>query len=72
MAATIAQRRGVSIIRVATKSKFRPEAKNLEESERLNFLGDQFSVPQRLDGQRVLIADDVFRSSLKERSRSRG
>jgi len=62
MAATVARRRGISIIRVVTKSKFRPEAKDLEESERLNFLDDQFSVPQRLDGQRVLIADDVFRS----------
>lgn len=62
MAATIARRRGIPIIKVAAKSEFRPEAKNLEESERLNFLDDQFSVPQSLNGQRVLIADDVFRS----------
>jgi hypothetical protein len=62
MAATIARRRGIPMIKVAAKSEFRPEVKNLEESERLNFLDDQFSVPQRIDGQRVLIADDVFRS----------
>ena len=62
VAATIARRRGIPIIKVVAKSGFRPEAKNLEESERLDFLDDQFSVPQRLDGQRVLIADDVFRS----------
>ena len=62
MATTIAHRRGIPIIKVAAKSEFRPEAKNLEESERLNFLHGQFSVPYRLDGQRVLIADDVFRS----------
>jgi hypothetical protein len=62
MATTIASRRGIPMIKVAAKSEFRPEAKNLEESERLNFLYGQFSVPYSLDGQRVLIADDVFRS----------
>jgi pyrimidine operon attenuation protein/uracil phosphoribosyltransferase len=62
MASTIARRRDIPIIKVAAKSAFRPEAKNLEESERLNFLNDQFSVRQSLTGQRVLIADDVFRS----------
>jgi len=62
VAATIAQRRVIPMIKVAAKLAFRPEAKNLEESERLDLLGDQFSVPQRLDGQRALIADDVFRS----------
>jgi predicted amidophosphoribosyltransferase len=62
VAATIARRRGMSMVKVAARSAFRPEAKNLEESERLNFLNDQFSVPQRLDGRRILIADDVFRS----------
>ena len=54
--------RGIPIIKVAAKSEFRPEAKNLEESERLSFLDDEFGVSQGLDGQRVLIADDVFRS----------
>jgi predicted amidophosphoribosyltransferase len=62
MAATIARRQGIPMIKVAAKSEFRPEAKNLEESERQDFLDDQFRVPQSLDGQRVLIADDVFRS----------
>ena len=62
IAATIASRLGIPIVKVAAKSAFRPEAKNLAEQERLNFLSGQFSVPQRLDGQRILIADDVFRS----------
>lgn len=62
MAATIARNRGIPMVKVATKSAFRAEAKNLEESRRLDLLRDQFTVPQSLDGQRVLIADDVFRS----------
>jgi hypothetical protein len=68
MAATIARRRAIAMIKVAAKSEFRPEAKDLEESERLNFLDDQFSVPHRLDGQRALIADDVFRSGTSMRA----
>lgn len=67
-AATIARRRGIPMVRVAAKSEFRPEAKNLEESERPNFLDDQFSVPKRLDGQQVLIADDVYRSGTSMRA----
>lgn len=62
VAATIASNRGIPMMKVVAKSAFRPEAKNLEEFERLNLLRDQFAVPQRLYGQRVLIADDVFRS----------
>jgi predicted amidophosphoribosyltransferase len=68
MAATIARRRGIPMVRVDAKSEFRPEAKNLEESQRLNFLDDQFSVPERLDGQQILIADDVYRSGTSMRT----
>lgn len=68
MASTIARRRAIPMIRVAAKSEFRPEAKNLEESQRQNFLNDQFSVDQRLDGQQVLIADDVYRSGTSMRA----
>jgi predicted amidophosphoribosyltransferase len=68
IASTIAHRRGIPMIKVAAKSKFRPEAKNLEISRRLNSLDDEFTVPQRLDGQRVLIADDVFRSGTSMRA----
>ncbi len=60
--ATISQRRRIPMVKVAARSAFRPEAKRLAENERSNFLNGQFSVSQRLDGQRVLIADDVFRS----------
>lgn len=62
VATTIAARRNIRMIRVTSKSEFRPEAKDLEESERLNSLDGEFSVLQTLNGQPVLIADDVFRS----------
>lgn len=50
------------MIRVTARSAFRPEVKDLEESERLNSLSGEFSVLWALNGQPVLIADDVFRS----------
>lgn len=62
VAATMATRRSIRLIRVTAKSEFRPEAKDLGESERLNSLDGEFSVLQVLYGQPVLIADDVFRS----------
>jgi hypothetical protein len=62
VAATIARDRGITMVKVTAKSPFRPEAKNLTEAERSNFLNDEFSVPSMLDGQQIIIADDVFRS----------
>lgn len=62
MAATIARDRGTQMIKVATRSRFRPEAKNLAEADRLALLSNEFSVGQRLDGQQVLVVDDVFQT----------
>jgi predicted amidophosphoribosyltransferase len=62
VAVTIAREMRIPLVRVTARSAFRPEAKNLSEAERLDSLNGEFGVPRRLDGQRVLIADDVFRS----------
>jgi adenine/guanine phosphoribosyltransferase-like PRPP-binding protein len=62
LAATVATRREIPMVRVATRSSFRPEAKNLNATERETLLRDEFVVNERVDGQSVLIVDDVFRS----------
>jgi predicted amidophosphoribosyltransferase len=52
------------MVKVVARSEYRTEAKKLEGSDRARILDGEFTVTQRLDGQRVLIADDVFRSGM--------
>lgn len=61
LAATVAQRMGLPMSRVGTKSDFRPESKNLG-GEQLALLEDEFTVADAVQGQSVLIVDDVIRS----------
>lgn len=62
LAATIANRRRIPMIRVTAKSPFRPEAKSLAAAEKEQVLNEEFTVPPEVARQRVLIVDDVFRS----------
>lgn len=62
VAATIARRRGIPMVKVHAKLAFRPEAKNFTSTERAGVLRDEFTVSQEVAGNRVLIVDDVFRS----------
>lgn len=56
------------MVRVQTRSEFRPEAKNLSAIERARVLDNQFIVPDVVRSESVLIVDDVFKSgaSMKE------
>jgi predicted amidophosphoribosyltransferase len=62
LAATVAQRRGLPLVRVRAESKFRPPAKSLATSAKAQMVKDQFTVQGDIRGQPVLVVDDVFRS----------
>ena len=62
VATTIAYRRGTPMVRVLAKSAFRPEAKSLAAADRGSILDDEFTVPAEVNGQHVVIVDDVFKS----------
>jgi predicted amidophosphoribosyltransferase len=72
LAATIAMHRDLRMVKVKAKSQFRPEAKNLKAANRIQVLRDQFTVPDEIRGQPVLIVDDVFKtgSSMSEVARA--
>jgi predicted amidophosphoribosyltransferase len=62
VAATIAYRRRTPIVKALARSAFRPEAKDLTAADRESILDDEFTVPGEVNGQHVVIVDDVFRS----------
>jgi hypothetical protein len=68
VATSIARRWRIPMVRVQTRSEFRPEAKNLSAIERARVLDNQFIVPDVVRSESVLIVDDVFKSgaSMKE------
>jgi hypothetical protein len=61
LAATVAGRMGVAMSRVGARSEFRPESKNLGGAQQA-LLEDEFMVAEVVQGQSVLIVDDVIRS----------
>jgi predicted amidophosphoribosyltransferase len=62
LAEAVAYRRGTPMIRVSSKSEFRPEAKNLNSTQKASILEDEFSVSPGASGKSALIIDDVFQS----------
>jgi predicted amidophosphoribosyltransferase len=62
MAATVARDFEIPRIRVKARNKFRAEVKSLDLSQRAEVLAGQFSIADDLQGQTVLIVDDVFHS----------
>jgi hypothetical protein len=62
LAATVAQRRTLPLLKVRAASDFRPPAKNLTAVDRAQMEQDQFAVPSDIRGRAVLIVDDVIRS----------
>jgi predicted amidophosphoribosyltransferase len=60
LAATVAGSLGLTMIKVGTRSAFRAESKNLGGAQQA--LEGEFIVPGTVQGQSVLIADDVIRS----------
>ncbi|MBV9031324.1 MAG: hypothetical protein JO364_13690 [Pseudonocardiales bacterium] len=62
MAATVARDFEIPRIRVNARDKFRAEAKSMDPSERARVLAGQFGIADDLQGQTVLIVDDVFHS----------
>ncbi len=62
LAATVARRRGVPMVKVLTRSSFRPEAKSLQGAARESLVMDEFLVSDQVRGQSALVVDDVFQS----------
>ncbi len=50
------------MVKVRSKSKFRPEAKNLTAPERAEIFRDEFFITEDICGIRVVIVDDVYKS----------
>ena len=59
VAAGVAQRRGIPLVR-CTASQERAPARSLAFSDRAGALGGQFRCPNDVSGQRILIVDDVY------------
>jgi pyrimidine operon attenuation protein/uracil phosphoribosyltransferase len=62
LAATVAVRRGLPMVRTEARSPYRPESKNFDRAGRAHMLSGQFLVTDEVHGRRVLIVDDVIRS----------
>lgn len=62
VAAAVAIRRGIPLVRCTSQQEFRAPAKSLEPTARAAALSGQFSCPSDVSGQRVLIVDDVYGS----------
>lgn len=62
LASTVANATGKTMVKVCSKSKFRPEAKNLTAPERLEIFRDEFFITDDIRGSRVVIIDDVYKS----------
>jgi adenine/guanine phosphoribosyltransferase-like PRPP-binding protein len=62
LAAGVAMRRGVPLLRCTSPHDFRAPIRSLEFSARAGILGGQFRCPESASGQRILIVDDVYAS----------
>jgi pyrimidine operon attenuation protein/uracil phosphoribosyltransferase len=62
LAATVAARRGLPMVRTGTRTAYRPESKNLDRAGRARVLSGQFLAPAEVHGRRVIIVDDVIHS----------
>jgi phosphoribosyl transferase-like protein len=62
VAAGVAMRRGVPLVRCRSRQEFRAPIRSLEFSARAEVLGGQFRCPDDIAGQRILIVDDVYAS----------
>lgn len=62
VAAGVATRRGVPLVRCTSAQEFRAPIRSLEFSARAGFLGGQFRCPDDVSGQHILIVDDVYAS----------
>jgi adenine/guanine phosphoribosyltransferase-like PRPP-binding protein len=62
VAAGVAQRRDVPLVRCTSPQELRAPARSLAFSARVGALGGQFRCPHDVSGQRILIVDDVYAS----------
>jgi adenine/guanine phosphoribosyltransferase-like PRPP-binding protein len=62
VAAGVAQRRSVPLVRCTSPQELRAPARSLAFSARAGALGGQFRCPHDVSGQRILIVDDVYAS----------
>ena len=62
LAATIAAMQHKDMVKVRTRSQFRPEAKNLSGPDRSRIFQDEFYIADDIRGMHVVIIDDVFKS----------
>lgn len=60
VAAGVAMRRDVPIVRCSSPQEFRVPVRSIEFSSRATVLSGQFSCPGDVSGQRILIVDDVW------------
>jgi Phosphoribosyl transferase domain len=72
LAATVARETEKPFVPLSCTLVFRPEAKNLTDSQHRAALHGAFRAPEPLPGARVLVVDDVFRSgrSMAEAARA--
>jgi pyrimidine operon attenuation protein/uracil phosphoribosyltransferase len=62
LAATVARDRGLPMLKVHVKSRFRAQAKELDRDKLAQVLDNEFTVPCEVRGRSVLIVDDFIRS----------
>jgi adenine/guanine phosphoribosyltransferase-like PRPP-binding protein len=62
VAAGVAMRRDIPLVRCTPPREFRAPIRSLEFSARAGALGGQFRCPEDVSGQRILIVDDVYAS----------
>lgn len=62
LAAGVAQRRNIPLVRCMSQRELRAPARSLAFSARAGALGGQFRCPDSVSGQRILIVDDVYAS----------
>jgi hypothetical protein len=62
VAAGVAMRRAIPLVRCTSPSEFRDPVRSLAFSARAGALGGQFRCPDNVSGQRILIVDDVYAS----------
>jgi adenine/guanine phosphoribosyltransferase-like PRPP-binding protein len=60
VAAGVAMRRDIPLVRCTSPQEFRAPVRSLEFSARAGALSGQFRCPDDVSGQRILIVDDVY------------
>lgn len=63
ISAIVARRCGVRLVECRGVSGFRPPAKSLDLADRQRLITNQFTCPEDLTGEAVLIVDDIYSSS---------